>query len=79
MEWGRRGVRDNAKMFWPYVQVAAGLAYLGRDEEAKRALADLLRVKPDFSMATFDETVRFKDPADRELLLEGLRKAGLPG
>ena len=78
IEWGRKGIRDNAKMFWPYVQVASALGHLGRIEEAKRVVADLLQVKPDFSMPTIDQTVKLKYAADREHLLDGLRKAGLP-
>ena len=40
---------------------------------------DLLQIKPDFSLATIDATIRLKHPADRAHLLEGLRKAGLEG
>lgn len=75
--WGQRGIRDNPQMFWSYVHVAAALGHLGRKKEATQAVAELLGVKPDFSTDTIDETVRFKDPADREHFLDGLRKAGL--
>jgi adenylate cyclase len=78
VQWGRKGIRDHAKMFWPYVHVASALGHLGRDEEAKRIVGDLLQLKPDFSAATIDETIRIRNPADREHFLEGLRKAGLP-
>jgi hypothetical protein len=65
-------------MFWPYVHVASALGHLGRSREATQVVGELLRVKPDFSTATIDETIRIKNPADREHLLDGLRKAGLP-
>ena len=78
VEWGRKGIRDNTKMFWPYVHVASALGHLGRSEEAKRVVADLLQVKPGFSMPTIDQTIKIRYAADREHLLDGLRKAGLP-
>ncbi len=37
----------------------------------------MLRVKPDFSSTTINETVRFRNASDREHLLSGLYKAGL--
>lgn len=48
-----------------------------RHEEAARAFADLLKVKPGFSRKTIDETIRFRHTTDREHYLEGLAKAGL--
>jgi tetratricopeptide (TPR) repeat protein len=76
--WGQKGIRDNPQMFWPYVHVASALGHMGLTKEATQAVAELLRVKPDFSTATIDETVRFRNPADRDHYIDGLRKAGLP-
>lgn len=78
VEWGRRGIRDQKDIFWAYAHVASALGHHGRSAEAEQVFADLMRVKPDFSSATIDETIRFKHAADREYYLEGLRKAGLP-
>jgi tetratricopeptide (TPR) repeat protein len=77
VEWGRRGIRDNENMFWPYISVSSALGHLGRIEEAEKTFAGLLRVKPDFSSTTIDETVHFRNASDREHLLSGLYKAGL--
>jgi TolB-like protein len=78
VEWGRRGIRDQEDIFWAYAHVASALGHHGRSAEAEQVFADLMRVKPDFSSATIDETIRFRHAADREYYLEGLRKAGLP-
>ncbi len=78
VEWGRRGIRDQEDIFWAYAHVASALGHHGHSAEAEQVFADLMRVKPDFSSATIDETIRFRHAADREYYLEGLRKAGLP-
>jgi adenylate cyclase len=79
IEWEREGIRDGPQSFWPHAHLTSALGHLGRQEQASRALADLYEVKPDFSVATLDETMRLKNSADRAHYIDGLRKAGLPG
>jgi adenylate cyclase len=76
ISWGRKGIRDNPKVFWPYAHVVSA-AGLGGSEDAALALDALLRVKPDFSLITVDQTVRLKNVEDREHYIKGLRLAGL--
>lgn len=57
---------------------AAAAAQLGRDEEARAASADLLRLQPGFTIAKFLRMIRFARPQDADRLADGLRKAGLP-
>ncbi|MFQ5927965.1 MAG: adenylate/guanylate cyclase domain-containing protein, partial [Terriglobia bacterium] len=57
-------------------RLAATLGHLGREEEARAALEELLRLQPDFSRTFLDVTYPFKDPTHRELFLDGLHKAG---
>jgi adenylate cyclase len=63
---------------WPHGlrYVVAGLAQLGRIEEAQAALAELKRMDAnlEFSASVFRRN--WSDPADIDHLLEGLRKAG---
>ena len=77
VEWGKRGIRDNENIFWAYVHVLSALGHLGRNDEAKKIFASLLQVKPDFSSATIDESIRIRNASDREHFFAGLYKAGL--
>ena len=56
--------------------VVAGLAQLGRMEEARAALAELTKLDP--NLATFEHLARrlFIHAAPVDHILEGLRKAG---
>jgi adenylate cyclase len=61
---------------YPAMQAAA-LAQLGRYEEAKKAVQDLLALRPDFATAARSEYGKWYSPEQTEPILEGLRKAGL--
>jgi TolB-like protein/Tfp pilus assembly protein PilF len=56
---------------------AAALAQLGRNEEARKALARALVLRPDFAVAARQEYSKWYEPEEIEHLLDGLRKAGL--
>jgi adenylate cyclase len=56
---------------------AAACAQLGHDSEAHMAAREHIRLQPDW-LAALKVQYPFKDPADLEHLLDGLRKAGLP-
>ncbi|MBI3248988.1 MAG: adenylate/guanylate cyclase domain-containing protein [Deltaproteobacteria bacterium] len=52
-------------------------AELGRLEEARAELVEFLRISPNASLEMTRQNVPYKDPADLERYLDGLRKAGL--
>lgn len=58
---------------------AASLGQLGRLEEAREALQKFLRIVPDYSDERARQSIPFRDPADHEHYMEGLRKAGWDG
>jgi len=60
-------------------QLALTAAYSvsGRDEDARTTAAEVLRIDPNFSAEYFSKTLPYKNQADRELFINGLRKAGL--
>jgi tetratricopeptide (TPR) repeat protein len=60
---------------WRLMTVSLGL--LGRNAEARQALAHTLTLQPDLSEAHVTNDTVFADPADRARFLEGLRNAGL--
>jgi len=63
---------------WPRLHLAAAYAQAGQLEEARAEAAEVLRINPGFTIEGFKRLVVFKDPADVEHRLDGLRKAGLP-
>jgi len=64
---------------WSRVRLAACYAQLERSAEAQAAVAEVLRLQPDFSTAEFiRKSVLLERSEDRELLREGLLKAGFP-
>ncbi len=77
VEYARKALRYPASQFRHTFLVSA-LAHLGRDEEAKRALAELLRRRPDFTCSFFKESSPIIFPDLNARIVEGLRKAGVP-
>lgn len=64
---------------WSSARLAACYAQLERTEAAQAAVAEVLRLQPDFSTAEYmRKSVLLEGAEDRELLREGLIKAGLP-
>ena len=64
------------KSAWQLARDAACLAQLGRADEAQAVTAEVLRIKPSFSLRA--EIPRYRYSADAEHLREGMLKAGLP-
>ncbi|MGH6934030.1 MAG: hypothetical protein ACREEE_16555, partial [Dongiaceae bacterium] len=60
------------------VLLAACCGQLGRAEEARALWQEALRINPDYSLEHRRRVLPYKDPADFERIVEGLRKAGLP-
>jgi TolB-like protein/Tfp pilus assembly protein PilF len=64
---------------WSLARLAACYAQLGRTQEAQSAVAEVLRLQPDFSITTYmQRSVLLERREDRQSLIEGLTKAGLP-
>ena len=61
-----------------HAEIAACYAQLELDEKARQHAGKVLRLKPDFSIAKFLQSLPFKESGDREHHRGGLRKAGLP-
>jgi len=72
---GKRALRQNPSLGVPYRCLASAFALLGRDAEAHESAARLLEVDPAFTISARMGRVR---RSHVKLLIEGLRKAGLP-
>jgi adenylate cyclase len=60
-----------------HVLLAACYGHLGRAEEARAAWQAALRINPDYSIEHRRQILPYKNPADFERVVEGLRKAGI--
>jgi adenylate cyclase len=60
-------------------QVALTAAYglSGRDEEARATASEVYRIDPKFSLEYYSKTLVYKNQADRDVIIDALRKAGL--
>jgi adenylate cyclase len=59
------------------VLLAASYGHLGRIDEARASWQELLRVNPNYSLEHRRKVLPYRNPSDFELVVEGLRKAGL--
>jgi TolB-like protein/tetratricopeptide (TPR) repeat protein len=64
--------------YWMPGLLAAAYAQLGQSENARKAVAAMLKIKPDCVLGTFARLAIHIDPRKREHILDGLRKAGVP-
>jgi TolB-like protein/Flp pilus assembly protein TadD len=60
-----------------YALLASCYGHLGRLEDSRRAWEQALRINPNFSIERRRRVQPFRNPADFERRVEGLRKAGL--
>ena len=59
------------------VLLAACYGHLGRLAEARQEWQQVFRINPDYSLEHRRKVLPYKDPADFELVVDGLRKAAL--
>jgi adenylate cyclase len=72
---GKRAQRQNSSLSPTYRCLASAFAHLGRDAEAREAAARVLEVDPGFTISAW---IARGGQTNSKLLIEGLRKAGLP-
>jgi adenylate cyclase len=73
---GKRAQHQNPSSFpGTYRCLASAFAHLGRDAEAREAAARVLEVDPNFTISAW---IARGGQSNAKLMIEGLRKAGLP-
>jgi adenylate cyclase len=73
----QRGLEERPNAKWIYRNLAPSLAGAGREEEAKRAFAEMLRAYPGLTVSKFKQAMVFS-PVALERMAVFLRKLGLP-
>jgi tetratricopeptide (TPR) repeat protein len=73
----RRAIEREPNDLVAYLCLASSYGLAGRDEEARAAAKEVLRINPTFSLERLTQTTPHKDPVVRERFIDALRKAGL--
>ena len=74
----KRAQRQNPSFPGTYLCLASAFAHLGRDAEAHEAAARVLEINPAFAISTWIARGPGFGLPGAKVLIEGLRKAGLP-
>jgi len=78
IEWADRALHDQPRLVRQMRVKVAALAHLGHLDAARAELSRMLAVDPKLTIAGFRDFAHFIAPEVRELLITGLRLAGLP-
>jgi len=75
--WAEKSYRDTRFLLSAAV-IAAACAHTGHKDEAHRAVQNILKLDPNFTLATRTEWLPFRRPEDAAIFADGLKLAGLP-
>jgi adenylate cyclase len=80
IDWANQALRRLPRWSIMYRFKAAACAHLGRTEEARRCACALLELQPEFSISGWKAAYSAKaySPETMAMVVEGMRKAGLP-
>jgi adenylate cyclase len=73
----RKAINSDPNNLFPHMRLAATYSLLDREEEARAEALEVLELDPKFSVEYFIKAVPYKNQADKELLVNALRKVGL--
>jgi len=73
----KRVVMRNPDQITAHVLLAVIYSELGREEEARAEVAEILRISPHYSLEVVRQRIPYKDPALLERQVAALRKVGL--
>lgn len=78
IDLAKKGLIGNPDQLTPNLVLAASFSFLNRTEEAKKAVDEVLRVDPKFSLKYYANIIAYKNQNTKTKYVEALRKAGLP-
>ncbi|MCP4978970.1 MAG: tetratricopeptide repeat protein [Gammaproteobacteria bacterium] len=74
----KQSIARESEYLSAHTNLASIFGELGRLEEAREPVREILRLAPDFSIKAYMKGLSFSDPGILNRMEEGLRKAGLP-
>jgi adenylate cyclase len=74
-EKGLKRERDNLNS---HAIRAAVYGFCGREEQAREEATEVLRINPKFTVESYTRVLPYKYQSNKDLTIQGLRKAGLP-
>jgi adenylate cyclase len=77
IEEAKKALSGNPDLLPPYLSLTASYSSLNRNEEARKAVEEVLRINPGFSLEYFANTLPFKNQKKLDKYINALRKAGL--
>ena len=76
--WSSRALHQNPKFTPAHRVLASSLGHAGRLEAAKKTVEQLEALVPGLTIRRYSEETRFRNPEYFEIIMDGLRRAGLP-
>ncbi|TIU32852.1 MAG: tetratricopeptide repeat protein [Mesorhizobium sp.] len=76
--WAERSLQEKPDFLGSLRYAAASYAHAGRADEAQKVVSRILALNPGQRISNLADVMPTCRPADLALLVEGLRKAGLP-
>jgi len=73
-----KGLKNEPNNLNSHVIRAAVYGYCGREGDAREEAIEVLRINPKFTVESYTKILPYKYQANKDLTIQGLRKAGLP-
>jgi len=74
----KKALQRTPNAFHPHAGLAITYLILDREEEARASAAKTLELNPNFTVTAVSKTLKYKNQAYIQLLLDAMRKAGFP-
>jgi tetratricopeptide (TPR) repeat protein len=78
IEMCKKALSGNPDQLIPYLTLAASYSAINRTEDASKAVEEILRINPGFSLEYYANTLPFKNQEKLDQFVNALREAGLP-
>ena len=77
VEQAKKAVEQEPTNQFVYLSLASACILAGREEEARAAAGEVLKINPTFSLERFARARPYRDTSQIDRIIDALRKAGL--